>query len=333
MTEPATPPSTPPGPPTPAEVAHLRPSDAVGLAITAWVLVVTAAGVALSRHPTTPVWLAGQGVLAVGLLQWFVLLHECGHRTLFASRRANDVVGALAGLLAQLPLVSWRLVHARHHLWTGWQDLDPTTQALVPRPLSWFERAVVDIAWATGAPLVALQYRTGTFWRPRRLARMFPRARRRVALGVGLHALATAALVGGLVAACGPWGALRLGGLALLLAYAVQDPLLLSQHTHIPQRLARGARVRPIPAREQAQHTRSLLVPRWASRLVLFGFDAHELHHVHPGVPGWRLASIESGSGWRPPNALAWWRWLLHGKRLRGSALLFQNRAQTGAPL
>lgn len=316
-------------PASPAEVAHLRPSDAAGVLITAWVVVVTAAGVALSRSPAPPVWLAGQVVLAVGLLQWFVLLHECGHRTLFASRRANDAVGTIAGLLAQLPLVSWRLVHARHHLWTGWQDLDPTTQALVPRPLSRLERAVVDVAWATGVPFVALTYRAGTFWRPGRLARLFPRARRRVAVGVGLHALATAALVVGLVAACGAPGALRLVGLALLLAYALEDPLLLSQHTHIPQRLARGARVRPIPAREQAAHTRSLVVPGWASRLVLFGFDAHELHHVHPGVPGWRLASI----GWRPPNALAWWRWLLHAKRLRGSVLLFQNRAATGAPL
>lgn len=316
-------------PASPAEVAHLRPSDGAGLLITAWVVLVTAAGVALSRAPELPVWLAGQAVLAVALLQWFVLLHECGHRTLFASRRANDAVGTAAGLLAQLPLVSWRLVHARHHLWTGWQDLDPTTQALVPRPLSRLERAAVDAAWALGVPFVALTYRTGTFWRPGRLARMFPRARRRVALGVTLHALATAALVAGLVAACGPWGALRLGGLALLLAYALEDPLLLSQHTHIPQRLARGAAVRPIPAREQAAHTRSLLVPGWVSRLVLFGFDAHELHHVHPGVPGWRLRSI----AWRPPNALAWWRWLLHAKRLRGSALLFQNRDATGAPL
>jgi omega-6 fatty acid desaturase (delta-12 desaturase) len=316
-------------PASPAEVAHLRPSDAAGALITAWVVLVTAAGVTLSRAPELPVWLAGQAVLAVGLVQWFVLLHECGHRTLFASRRANDAVGAIAGLLAQLPLVSWRLVHARHHLWTGWQDLDPTTQALVPRPLSRLEAAVVDVAWATGAPFVALTYRTGTFWRPGRLARMFPRARRRVVLGVGLHALATASLAAGLVVTCGPTGALRLVGLALLLAYAVQDPLLLSQHTHIPQRLARGAQVRPIPAREQAEHTRSLLVPGWVSRLVLFGFDAHELHHVHPGVPGWRLASI----AWRPPNALAWWRWLLHAKRLRGSVLLFQNRAATGAPL
>lgn len=320
-----------PSPPTATDLARLRPRDDVGALIVVWVAAITAGGVALSLAPHPAAWLAGQALLALGLVQWFVLLHECGHRTLFRRRWPNAAVGLVAGVLAQLPAASWRLVHARHHLWTGWQDLDPTTRALVPRPLSRLERVAVDVAWRTGFPMVALNYRLGVFNRPLALLRLFPRPAQRRALVVGLcaHALASLALVVGLALALGPLGALRLVGLALLLAYALEDLLMLSQHTHVPQRLAGGASVRPVPAREQAAFTRSLLVPRWASRLLLFGFDAHERHHVHPQVPGWRLAQLSTPT----PNALRWWRWLVEAKRLRGHVLLFKNRAETGAPL
>jgi fatty acid desaturase len=320
-----------PSPLTPPDLARLRPRDDVGALIVAWVSAITAGGVALSLSSHSAVWLVGQALLALALVQWFVLLHECGHRTLFRRRWPNTVVGFVAGVLAQLPATSWRFVHARHHLWTGWQDLDPTTQGLVPRPLSRLERLVVDVAWLTGFPMAALSYRLGTFNRPLRLWRLFarPAQRRALVLGLAAHALATLALVAGLAQALGPLGALRLVLLALALAYAVQDLLMLSQHTHVPQRVAGGARVRPVPALEQPAFTRSLVFPRWASSLLLFGFDAHERHHAHPQVPGWLLARLTTPT----PNALPWWRWLVEAKRLRGHVLLYKNRAETGAPL
>jgi hypothetical protein len=98
----------------------------------------------------------------------------------------------------------------------------------------------------------------------------------------------------------------------------------LSQHTHIPQRLAGRARVRAFSPFERQAFTRSLRLPPLLSRLILH-FDAHELHHMYVRVPGYRLSRI----GYRPGNEVDWWTWLKGAKRLPGSVFLFQNRTHT----
>ena len=60
----------------------------------------------------------GQVVLGAAFVQWFVILHECGHETLFVGRRMNAVVGEIAGVMSQIPFRTWRRVHGRHHKWT-----------------------------------------------------------------------------------------------------------------------------------------------------------------------------------------------------------------------
>lgn len=308
----------------------LAARDDVGLLITVWASALTAAGAWLSLAGPWPAWLAGQVLLGFAFTQWFVVVHECGHRTLFRTRGLNGAVGALAGLLALLPAGAWRVVHARHHRWTGWQDVDPTTRALAPRARSRLSLALLDLAWRLGVPFVSLHYRAGTFWRPGWvLPHAPPGRRRRVLLGLLAHHAATLVAVVALVTALGALEVVALLGVALLVSWTLQDLLLLSQHTHLPLRLARGERVRPIAAGAQAEFTRSLLVPRWASALLLFGFDAHTAHHAHPQVPGWRLRGLAE----TPINALPWWRWVIESRRLPGRVLLLQHRLETGAPL
>ena len=122
--------------PRPAELQHLRPSNPAGTLAIAAVAVTTGLGIALAVQPQALLWAAGQLVLALALVQWFVVLHECGHDTLFRTRRLHPVVGRLAGFFRSFPTPAGRAIHGRHHRWTGWQDLDPTTAALVPRPLA-----------------------------------------------------------------------------------------------------------------------------------------------------------------------------------------------------
>lgn len=62
-------------------------------------------------------------VLAGGLLvRVFIIFHDCGHGSFFASRRANDFWGCVTGLLTFTPYYHWRGEHAIHHGATG--DLD-----------------------------------------------------------------------------------------------------------------------------------------------------------------------------------------------------------------
>lgn len=62
-------------------------------------------------------WLAAPlAVLAAGLLvRIFIIFHDCGHGSYFGSRRANDLVGFITGVLTFTPYYHWRWEHAIHH--------------------------------------------------------------------------------------------------------------------------------------------------------------------------------------------------------------------------
>jgi omega-6 fatty acid desaturase (delta-12 desaturase) len=62
-------------------------------------------------------------ILAAGFLaRIFIIFHDCGHASFFKSKRANNVLGVLAGLLNLTPYRHWRWQHGLHHGTAG--DLD-----------------------------------------------------------------------------------------------------------------------------------------------------------------------------------------------------------------
>ena len=59
-------------------------------------------------------------LLAAGfMIRIFIILHDCGHGSFFTSRRANDALGFVCGLLTFTPYHHWRHDHARHHATAG----------------------------------------------------------------------------------------------------------------------------------------------------------------------------------------------------------------------
>ena len=69
-------------------------------------------------------------VVAALLVRTFVLMHDCAHGSFFRSRRANDVVGFVTGVLTLTPFAQWRRDHALHHASSG--DLDRRGHGDVP---------------------------------------------------------------------------------------------------------------------------------------------------------------------------------------------------------
>ena len=309
--------------PRPAELQHLRPSNLAGTLAVGGVAAATAAGIALALQPRLLPWAAGQLILALALVQWFVVLHECGHDTLFRTRRLHPIVGRVAGAFAAIPYACWTRIHGRHHRWTGWQDLDPTAAGLVPRARPRFERVIVNVCWKCSIPLFSIIYRLENYWHLPRLFRLFASRHERMrmirdtAILILLY-LAVTWMVG-------PWRMLTAFGPALFLSLMAEDVLLLSQHTHIPQHVSHGAQVRPFPAIEQEEFSRSLRLPAWLSMMLLH-FDAHELHHMYPFVPGYRL----DGVAYTPQNEVGYWGWIKAAKRVPGEVFLFQNRTESG---
>jgi omega-6 fatty acid desaturase (delta-12 desaturase) len=74
--------------------------------------------VAVSAWLTVPLVLLAGGLL----IRIFIIFHDCGHGSFLPSRAANDLVGAVTGLLTFTPYRAWRGEHAVHHGATG--DLD-----------------------------------------------------------------------------------------------------------------------------------------------------------------------------------------------------------------
>lgn len=66
-------------------------------------------------------WMAVPFALIISLfiLRFFVLMHDCGHGSMFKSRRANRLVGFFLGVLNGMPQFVWSKNHAYHHQTNG----------------------------------------------------------------------------------------------------------------------------------------------------------------------------------------------------------------------
>ena len=58
-------------------------------------------------------------VAAALLLRLFMFQHDCGHGSFFRSRRINDALGCILGVLTLTPYTAWRREHAVHHAGAG----------------------------------------------------------------------------------------------------------------------------------------------------------------------------------------------------------------------
>ena len=52
-------------------------------------------------------------------LRLFIIQHDCGHGSFFASMQANNYLGAVLGLMTLFPYSYWKMTHAVHHRTSG----------------------------------------------------------------------------------------------------------------------------------------------------------------------------------------------------------------------
>ncbi len=53
------------------------------------------------------------------LVRLFIIQHDCGHQSMFSSRRVNDWIGRFLGILTLTPYDHWKRNHALHHAGSG----------------------------------------------------------------------------------------------------------------------------------------------------------------------------------------------------------------------
>ena len=65
----------------------------------------------------------GLAIINAGLLtRLFIIQHDCGHGSFSSSRKFNDMLGSILGVITLTPYFHWRKQHAKHHATSG--DLD-----------------------------------------------------------------------------------------------------------------------------------------------------------------------------------------------------------------
>ncbi len=78
-----------------------------------WMLAVKAASISLWLLPPIIT------LLILFSLRCFSLMHDCGHYSLFRSKRLNRIVGFLLGVINAIPQYGWSRDHAYHHKTNG----------------------------------------------------------------------------------------------------------------------------------------------------------------------------------------------------------------------
>ena len=160
------------------------------------------------------------------------------------------------------------------------------------------ERAIVNVCWRCWIPLFSILYRVDNYWNLPRLFRMFPQPRRPRGPSRATRRCWSRSTRGR------RRGSVRRSpsrdvGLALLLSLVLEDVLLLSQHTHVPAARQRRRSGPAVPGRSSRNRSRDRCGCRRSRRRFVLHFDAHELHHMYPFVPGYHLRSDSLHAGQR----------------------------------
>ncbi len=101
---------------------HVKPSNLKGLFQVANTLVPLAAlWTAVALSPQVSYWLTAVLVVMITFLQLrvFIIMHECGHSSLFKSSSLNKAFGFVFGLLTGMPQYVWAQRHHYHHSTNG----------------------------------------------------------------------------------------------------------------------------------------------------------------------------------------------------------------------
>jgi fatty acid desaturase len=122
---------------------------------------------------------------------------------------------------------------------------------------------------------------------------------------------------------------LEIWAVAFVCYLSIGDPVLLSQHVHVPWKRTFGEAVRPFSHAEQDRFSRTIIVPGWVAQWILLQFMKHGAHHAYPSIAHYDLARVPFES----VHAIRWSEWLRAAKGMPAIRLLYENSNDTGVIL
>ncbi len=240
-------------------------------------------GLAISPWFLLPVlWI----VTGTALTGFFVIAHDCGHRS-FANRRwVNDLVGHLMLLPLLYPFHGWRIQHNIHHIHTNKLDLDTAWHPITPEMYSssqlveqWLNRRVRSWFWWIGSlgHWALMHFNWSQF-----PAKYAPQMKLSVAVVVVFASIAFPILI----ATVGVWGVVKFWLMPWLVYHFWMSTFTLIHHTapDIPFHSAD----RWDAACAQLSGTVHCDYPTWVE-YVCHHINVHIPHHISTAIPSYNL--------------------------------------------
>jgi fatty acid desaturase len=221
-------------------------------------------------HASLGSWWLLPALIAHGILLIFLFtpLHECIHRTAFASRWLNDGVGFVIGCLLLLPRDYFRAFHFAHHRYTQNPARDPELAYPKPRNIRQWAWHVSGMPYWLGQSrglIDAARGRTpGDFYSNDRQPLEVVREARLI--------LAIYAAILGLSLALHSWAVVLYWLIPVLLGQPFLRLYLLAEHSLCPQ-------TDDMLANSRTTYTNAVI------RFIAWNMPYHIEHHAFPSVP------------------------------------------------
>ena len=221
-----------------------------------------------------------------GLTGFFVIGHDCGHRSFAKRRWVNDLVGHLFMMPLIYPFHSWRILHNYHHTHTNkldvdnaWQPFQPEFYDSLPRSLQKGYEGLRGRFWW----VASIVHWAGIHFT---LAEFQPKDHSKIKLSVGVVLVFAAIAFPTLIATTGIWGFVKFWLMPWLVYHFWMSTFTLVHHT------APDIAFYPVEqwsaADSQLSGTVHCNYPAWVEFLC-HDINVHVPHHISTAIPSYNL--------------------------------------------
>ena len=225
------------------------------------------------------------------LTGFFVIAHDCGHRSFAKRRWVNDLVGHLFMLPLIYPFHSWRILHNHHHAHTNkldednaWQPFQPEFYASLGGLGQWGYQLMRGRFWW----LASIVHWAGLHFN---WSQFSVKDREKVKLSVCVVLIFAAIAFPILIATTGVWGFVKFWLLPWLVYHFWMSTFTLVHHTtpEIPFNTVDHWN----EAEAQLAGTVHCNYPRWIEFLC-HDISVHIPHHISTAIPSYNLRLAHS---------------------------------------
>lgn len=263
-------------------------------------------GLGLAPWYTLPFFWIFTGTALTG---FFVIAHDCGHRSFAKRRWVNDLVGHIFMLPLIYPFHSWRILHNHHHIHTNkldednaWQPFEPEFYAGLNGLGKWGYRRLRGKFWwvASIVHWIGLHFNWSNFQ---------GKERSQVKLSVSVVIIFACVAFPILFATTGVWGFVKFWLLPWLIYHFWMSTFTLVHHTAIDVPFHKALEWNAATA--QLSGTVHCNYPRWVEFLC-HDISVHVPHHISTAIPSYnlRLAYRSLQQNWgtylHPESQFSW---------------------------